>query len=139
MLRSFMLFPAAMLAIAGCEPASESTSTARVDDAKREVRQAEEKLKKARDDYAAALKADLDQADRDIDALKKKAETETGEMKDKMNKRINELEASRDETRRQYDGLKSDTGRAWDDVKSGMNKSWDALKNAIHNAKVEFK
>ena len=120
--------------VIGCQPNSPTaprSTTAQID-------QAAEKLKTAREEYLAALKADMERADRDIDDLKKKAMRASGDAKVAMDKKIKELESHRGEVHGRFEDFKADTRHAFDEMRKGMDKSWSELKDSIHKAKEEF-
>ena len=131
----FTLSALAVFITSGCQP---SATTRPPDAPKKELEEAGEKLRHARDEYVAQLKIDMDRANQDIRELKEKASKASGEAKVKMDKRIQELEVHRDATSKHFDEVKADTKKAWGELQQGMDKSWGNLKDSIRRAKDEF-
>lgn len=85
------------------------------------------------------LEKSLEQLSQDIQALKHKVASSTGQAKDSLNEKINSLDQERAKVDAQLQQFKNSSGKAWDDMKIGLTKSLDELKLAYEKAKKNFK
>jgi hypothetical protein len=88
--------------------------------------------------YLEKLAAQLQQWDKDIDALKIKADKAKAEAKIEILKQIDELRAQKQTAQSRLTELQAAGDEAWDELKAGAEKSWTELKGAFKTALSKF-
>ncbi len=91
-----------------------------------------------KDEFAARMKGNLDEMDREIEDLKKESDTKSNEVRQATKKKIRELQTKRDELNQRYDALEKSTGKAWTRMKTGVEKAWGDVRQAYGEAKSEL-
>jgi hypothetical protein len=95
-----------------------------------------------RDEAIKNAKAALDDADRRIDRMERKLDSEWERMDQGARKRgratLDALRRERNEAAEWYGGLKHSSAESWDQVKAGFVKSYEALKESFGKARKGF-
>ncbi len=91
-----------------------------------------------KEEFAARMKTNLDEIDREIQTLKAESEQKSTEARDATKKKIQELHVKRDELRKRYDAFERSTGKAWTRMKTGIEKAWGDVRTAYSEAKSEL-
>ncbi|WP_020405432.1 hypothetical protein [Hahella ganghwensis] len=92
----------------------------------------------ARKKYIEEMKTKLDQWDKDIDELEKRARTASSELKAEYQNQVKTLKDKRDEAAKKFEELQSATDGAWEDVKDGMEQAWNSVSHAFGSAKTKI-
>ncbi len=91
-----------------------------------------------KEEFAARMKGNLDQLDREIEELKAESQTKSVEVRNATKRKISELQAKRDLVNKRYAELEKSTGKAWTTMKTGVEKAWGDVRNAYGEAKSEL-
>jgi hypothetical protein len=95
-----------------------------------------------RDEAIKNAKAALDDADRRIDRMERKLDSEWGRMDQVARKRaratLDALRRERNEAAEWYGGLKHSSAESWEQVKTGFVKSYEVLKESFAKARKGF-
>ncbi|MBY0316943.1 MAG: apolipoprotein A1/A4/E family protein [Bdellovibrionales bacterium] len=84
------------------------------------------------------LQDSMDLISKDIEALKAKVATSSGNAKASLEEKIHALDSKKQDLNAQLSKLKSTSGKAWQDMKDGMSKSIQELRLAYEKAKKNF-
>jgi chromosome segregation ATPase len=90
-------------------------------------------------DYIKQIQNTLDDVSKDIDKLKEKAQSATGDARAKIDSTIATLKAQQETATKKLQELRSSTGAAWGEMKTGMSKAADDLRKAYEDAAKHFK
>lgn len=90
-------------------------------------------------DYIKQIQNTLDDVSKDIDKLKDKAQSATGDARTKIDSTIATLKAQQETATKKLQELRSSTGAAWGEMKTGMSKAVDELHKAYEDAAKHFK
>lgn len=91
-----------------------------------------------KEEFTTRMKANIDEMDREIQALKTESAQKSVEAREATKTKIRELQVKRDELGKKYDALERSTGKAWTRMKSGMEKAWGDVRSAYNEAKTEL-
>ena len=95
-----------------------------------------------RDEAIKSAKAALDDADRRIDRMERKLDSEWERMDQGARKRaratLDALRRERNEAAEWYGGLKHSSAESWEQVKTGFVKSYEVLKESFAKARKGF-
>jgi len=95
-----------------------------------------------RDEAIKNAKAALDDADRRIDRMERKLDSEWERMDQGARKRaratLDALRRERNEAAEWYGGLKHSSAESWEQVKTGFVKSYEVLKESFAKARKGF-
>ena len=95
-----------------------------------------------RDEATRSAKAALEDADRRINRLERKLESDWERMdqaaREKARATLRALRKERNELAEWYGGLKHSSAEAWDQVKAGFAKSYQTLRESFAKAGKEF-
>ena len=95
-----------------------------------------------RDEATRSAKAALEDADRRINRLERKLESDWERMdqaaREKARATLRALRKERNELAEWYGGLKHSSAEAWDQVKAGFAKSYQTLRESFVKAGKEF-
>jgi len=95
-----------------------------------------------RDEAIRNAKAALDDADRRIDRMERKLDSEWERMDQAARKRaratLDALRRERNEAAEWYGGLKHSSAESWEQVKAGFVKSYEVLKESFAKARKGF-
>lgn len=91
-----------------------------------------------KEEFTARVKGNLDEIDREIEALKKQTESKSSEVRDATKKKLQELEAKRKVVNERYQSLEKSTGKAWTRMKAGLEKAIGEVRSAYRDAKSEL-
>ena len=91
-----------------------------------------------KEEFAARMKGNLDQLDREIEELKTESQTKSVEVREATKRKITALQTKRDEVNKRYAALEKSTGKAWATMKTGVEKAWGDVRNAYGEAKSEL-
>jgi hypothetical protein len=95
-----------------------------------------------RDEAIRSAKAALDDADRRIDRMERKLDSEWERMDQAARKRaratLDALRRERNEAAEWYGGLKHSSAESWEQVKTGFVKSYEVLKESFAKARKGF-
>ena len=91
-----------------------------------------------KEEFAARMKGNLDEMDRQIQDLRKESDTKSNEVREATKKKIRELQSKRDEMNQRYNDLEKSTGKAWMHMKTGVEKAWGSVRQAYGEAKSEL-
>ncbi len=86
---------------------------------------------KARDEAATAMKTELDKLDKQVAALKEKAEKATGEEKTKLEEKWKASAAKREAVGKKFDEFKTAAADKWEAVKKDAEAAFGELKKAV--------
>jgi phosphoenolpyruvate-protein kinase (PTS system EI component) len=89
--------------------------------------------------YIQQMQNALDEVSKNIDQLKTKAQTATGDARAKIDSTIAMLKAQQAVAVKKLQDLRSTVGPAWNDMKAGMSKAVDDLRKAYDDASKHFK
>ena len=131
-----------LLPLAADPPASKTTAK----DVSKKVGDAGKAIKDytvaQRDDAIKSAKAALDDADRRINRLERRLESDWERMdqaaREKARATLRALRKERNELAEWYGGLKHSSAEAWDQVKAGFAKSYQTLRESFVKAGKEF-
>jgi len=91
-----------------------------------------------KEEFTARMKTNLDEMDREIQALKTESEQISVEAREATKSKIRALQSKRDDLEKRYDAIEKSTGKAWTKLKSGMEKAWGDVRSAYNEAKTEL-
>jgi len=142
------LFHAAAFAVTvGCKPqtdvpvAGETSrdAAAQLDRAKKETKEAIDATRDyayaQRADYAAKIRAELAELNKEIDRLSAKAESSSASARAEAKGKLQEVREKLARLSEKLDGVPSATESTWEDVKSGVRKGYDEVKDAFDQAR----
>lgn len=92
-----------------------------------------------REEFAKRMKTNIEEVNREIEALKHDTKTASKEAKAAAEARITKLEKQRDDLVKKYETFEKSTDKAWTKMKSGLEKAWGEVKSAYTDAKSELK
>ncbi len=101
--------------------------------------QAKAPAEQEKQDYIKQMQNALDDVSKNIDQLKSKAETATGDARAKIDSTITTLKAQQETASKKLQELRSSTGAAWGEMKTGMSKAVDELRKGYDDAAKHFK
>ena len=81
----------------------------------------------------------LNQFDQQINELKQRAQTLTGQAKIEGEKQIAELQAKAKTAEAKVKELQSTSGEAWTEMKHGLDQAMEDLKTSYNRAQSHFK
>lgn len=90
-------------------------------------------------DYIKQIQNALDDVSKNIDQLKDKAQTATGDARAKIESTIATLKTQQEAASKKLQEVRSSTGAAWGEMKTGMGKAVDDLRKAYDDASKHFK
>ena len=138
----------ALMIACGCSPSNDSTPTttptsaevsAKLDQAKEQTKEAVAAIKDysyaQREEYAAQMRAQLDQTKHELDDLSIKLESSASAANDDAKARIQQLHQKLDDVSKQLDGVKDSTESNWAQFQAGVNKAYDDLKESFNKAR----
>jgi chromosome segregation ATPase len=131
-----VLIPAIAL-IAGCEKPKTATPTiAKVQAKTTEVaNELKDYTYAQKAEFTAAMKTQIAEIDRDLDALDKKLASSTAAVKAEAKPKIEALRLQSAALTKQLDAVKDSTESTWDSVKAGTKKAFGALKDGFNSAR----
>ena len=136
---------AVLLSLAGCSEESDSTGTAGDVNAQDVRREASEALGTAGafaqstvEQYRQSMRSSIEEADRDIERLKARAASMTGDAKAEAEVVIQNLGEQRDAFAERLDDLRADSTDAWQEIKRGLDRAWTDLNEARKSALDRF-
>lgn len=91
-----------------------------------------------KEEFAARMKNNIDQMDREIQDLKRESAAKSAEVREATKRNIAELQVKRDKLNQRYNELEQSSGRAWTRMKSGVEKAWGDVRSAYNEAKTEL-
>lgn len=89
---------------------------------------------KARDEFLAKSREEINQLRNRIDALEAKAKTSGAELKAKLDKQVQELRAELGSVEGQWQTVKDAGATAWEKAKDSLSASLEKLRQAVHDA-----
>lgn len=92
-----------------------------------------------KEEFAARMRVNIDEMDREIEDLKKESQSKSADVREAAKRSIADIQAKRDELNRRCDALEESTGRAWTSLKTGVEKAWGDVRSAYGQAKAELK
>jgi len=84
-----------------------------------------------RDEYAVAMRKQLNELDVKYAELKERAAKAEGDMKTQLDKKVAEAKVKRDAAAEKLDELKTASADRWDKIKDGVGNAFDDLKKAF--------
>jgi len=84
-----------------------------------------------RDEYAAAMRKQLDKLDVQYAELKERAVKAEGEMKKDLDRKVAAAKVKRDAAAEKLDELKTASADRWEKIKDGVGNAFDDLKKAF--------
>ena len=134
-----------LFSLVGCYEESDSTGTARDVDALDVRREASEAIGAAGafaqstvEQYRQSMRSSIEEADRDIERLKARAASMTGDAKAEADNVIRNLSEQRDTLAQRLDDLRADSADAWQEIKRGLDRAWTDLNEARKSALDRF-
>jgi len=85
-------------------------------------------MKDKRTEYVEKLSAQMVEWDNQIERLKDKADSVTGEAKSEYSKTIATLQKKRDQAAKKLEGISVASDDEWEDMKTGAEQIWDEVK-----------
>ena len=147
---SVVLLTIPCVLLAGCseqtpalpEDAGESIlaedGTDRTRDAGEAAREAAREAEAAVEDYQRNMRASVEALNEQIDGLRERASTMTGDARTAIDNAITDLEVQRDAFIDRLNQAGTDTATAWDDVRRGLDEAWDELSESVRSAVERF-
>jgi len=92
-----------------------------------------------KDEYVGKMKKQLDDWNKDIDALQAKANQAKADLKATYEKQIAELHKARQEAERKLSEIKSAAEDSWENLKGETERTINALKAGVGKFKSQMK
>lgn len=89
---------------------------------------------KAKDEFLAKSREEIDQLRNRIDTLEAKAKTSGAELKARLDKQVQELRAELGNVEGQWQTVKEASATAWEKAKDTLSASLEKLRQAVHDA-----
>lgn len=134
-----------MIFFTACESETDnSTDSAdikreKIEEEVKDVKTAVEKYSEAqKDEIISKYKGKLNEADKEIEALKERIAGAAEEEKEELKTSLTKLKANYMALNNRIKELENDSGEAWEKLKSGGEKAFNDLSAAVKKAKNEF-
>jgi chromosome segregation ATPase len=88
-----------------------------------------------RDEYVEKIKNQLDEWNKEIEALEEKAHLATGDIKSKYEERIASLRQHHNDAKEKAEEIRKAADDAWDELKEGFENAWQTVREAFKNSK----
>ena len=95
-------------------------------------------MTKAREDYVAQLKTQLDRWNADMDRWEAQAKSARADMKKRYEKQLVALRARREEARHQLKLVEGASATAWTELARGADDAWARMREAATAARTHF-
>ena len=89
--------------------------------------------------YLQKLAQQLQDWDKEMEALKLKADQAKAGAKADLHKQFEDLRLKKETAQHKFNELQKASDEAWDEVKDGLEKSWADLKGSFRSAVAKFK
>lgn len=91
-----------------------------------------------RHEYAAKLKAKIDEWDKELGELEKKLKQAPKELQAGLASKTSEFKEKHKATLTRIQEMEDASEGAWDEISKGVEKAWLDLKDGFKNAKMEI-
>jgi predicted nucleic acid-binding Zn-ribbon protein len=95
-------------------------------------------MTKAREDYVAQLKIQLDRWNDDMDKWEGQAKAAHADMKKRYEKQLEAVRARREEARYQLKLVEGASATAWTELARGADEAWSRMREAATAARTHF-
>ncbi|MEP7068134.1 MAG: hypothetical protein ABI789_02790 [Usitatibacter sp.] len=92
-----------------------------------------------KDEYFAAMEAQIKKWDAEVDKLRAKGEQMSDEASAKYADQLKAMRANRDAAYMKLQEMRTASELAWQHMQSGMDAAWASMKNALDKASSQFK
>jgi vacuolar-type H+-ATPase subunit H len=93
----------------------------------------------SRDEYLSNLKSKLDEWDKEIDSMEKKARDVQAEAQNRFEKQVSDLREMRNQALDHYREMQEATMDAWGAMAEAAEKSWQNWLDAFDHARTRFR
>jgi hypothetical protein len=93
---------------------------------------------KAKDEFVAKLKTQMDSLDKKIAEMEDKSQDKSAEARAKWDQRVEKLKERRVELDAQLEKVKASSGDAWRELRDGTQRAWSEFAGAVRSAAEEF-
>lgn len=90
-------------------------------------------------EYVEKLSAEMVEWDAQIDQLRFKADSASGEIKSGYREKIDALLKKRNEAALKLQAIPADDGDAWEELKAETDSVWDEVRTSLHDAILNIK
>ena len=92
-----------------------------------------------KDEYFAAMEAQIKKWDAEVDKLRAKGEQMSAEAGAKYAEQLKTMRTNRDSAYKKLQEMRTASESAWQNMQAGMDAAWTSMKNALDKASSQFK